>query len=137
MNTVVWRENLTFDATSSTGAKIVLDAYPEDGKVGLGPTPLENLLISIAGCMAMDVLSILEKKRQKVTGYRLEIDGDRPEPGTWPRPYTAIRIRHIVEGEGVELEAVNRAIQLSDEKYCSVLATLRAGATVTHAAQIS
>jgi len=103
-----------------------MDAYPESGGQDLGPTPLEAFLASAAACTAMDVISILEKKRQKVASYRVEIDGERSEPDVYPRPYLCLTLRHIVEGENLDPDAVARAVALSDEKYCTVVATLRA-----------
>ena len=73
----------------------------------------------------MDVISILEKKRQKVTDYRVEIDGERTPQGEFPRPFLSIKVRHILTGENLDPTAVNRAVNLSDEKYCSVSATIR------------
>lgn len=84
----------------------------------------------------MDVISILKKKRQDVTSYRVEIDGDRNPPGQWPRPFTAFRIKHIVEGE-VDPDAVQRAITLSEETYCSVSATLRVLPKITNTWEIA
>ena len=102
-----------------------MDAHGESGGQGLGPSPVEALLASAAACCGMDVVSILEKKRQEVTAYRLEIDGVRAEPGTWPRPFLSITMRHIVTGEDLDPVAVARAVELSDEKYCTVVSTLR------------
>lgn len=99
--------------------------YPEEGQEPIGPTPIEALLSSIAACSAIDVVSILEKKRQKVTGYRVEVEGERVPQGTWPRPFLSITVRHIIKGENIDPAAVARAIELTDEKYCSVIATLR------------
>ena len=115
-----WKRGLRFDAESSSGAKLTMDA-----ETGEAPSPMEALLASLAGCMAMDVASILEKKRQSVASYRIEIEGERPEAGVYPRPFTAVRMRHIVTGDSVDPEAVRRAIELSETKYCSVAATLK------------
>src|SRR5690606_26198081 len=92
-------------------------------------TPLEMLLVSVAACTAADVISILEKKRQDVTEYRVEIEGDRRDE--YPRRFTAFRINHIVHGRGVSEKALADAIQLSDTKYCSVAATVRPAAEIT------
>jgi len=126
MVTVQWKGGRAFEATPPTGNRFVMDAYPDSGGQNLGPTPLEAFLAAAAACTAMDVVSILEKKRQKVTAYQVEIDGERSEPGVYPRPYVSMTIRHIVEGEDVDPEAVDRAVALSEEKYCTVVATLHA-----------
>lgn len=132
MVTVEWKESMVFEAVGDGGNPFMFDAYPESGGQGKGPTPLEGFLGALAACAAMDVVSILAKKRQVVTGYRIEVDGDRTPPGSdYPRPYTALRVRHILRGENLDPDAVARAVQLSDEKYCSVSATLRFGPPVT------
>ena len=121
-----WLDGLGFEAKIPSGHKLVLDnSDPASGGKNRGPSPMETLLVAAAACTAMDVISILEKKRQKVTAYRIEIEGDRPPPGVWPRPFTKIRIHHILSGEKIDPIAVERAIELSETKYCSVMATVR------------
>ncbi len=127
---VNWKENMVFEASTPTGNTLTMDGYPGEGEVSAGLTPLETLLASVAGCSAMDVISVLEKKRQVVTGYRVEIDGERAPEGAWPRPYLSLTIKHIVSGEGLDPVAVARAVELSDTKYCSVVSTLRVSPTV-------
>lgn len=127
---VEWKNGMTFEAEAPSGVNFVMDAHPDHGGQGSGPTPVEALLGSIAACSAMDVISILEKKKQKVTSYRIEVDGLRPEPGQFPRPFTDITIRHIVSGENLDPIAVARSVELSDEKYCTVISTLRTGPTI-------
>lgn len=135
--TLEWTGNgKAFEATPPSGFKIVFDTDPDFGGTGAGPMPLETMVCAIAACTALDVLSILEKKRQKVTAYRIEVDWDRDPPGDWPRPIKAIRIRHVVEGENIEEAALARAIELSDQKYCSATATLRFGPTIANEWQI-
>lgn len=93
------------------------------------PTPVELLLVSVAACTAVDVVSILEKKRQAVTDYRVEITGERRDEH--PRAFTKMRVHHIVYGHDVSEQAVTRAIELSDTKYCSVAATVRPTVEIT------
>ena len=93
------------------------------------PSPLEMLLVSVAACTAVDVVSILKKKRQDVTDYKVEITGTRRDE--YPRAFTAFYIHHIVYGRSVSEKAVADAISLSDEKYCSVAATVRPTAKIT------
>lgn len=116
---------MAFEAKPPSGNGFTLDAHPESGGQNLGPTPVEALLAAAAACSAMDVISILEKKKQVVTGYRLEVDGIRGEEGVYPRPFLSITIKHIVKGENVDPIAVARAVELSDSKYCTVVSTLR------------
>ncbi len=116
---------MLFRAETPSGNSLLMDAYPEEGAKSQGPTPVETLLSAIAACSAMDVVNILEKKRQRVTSYRVEVEGQRIPPGTWPRPFTSITVKHVIQGENIDHDAVRRAIELTDEKYCSVIATLR------------
>lgn len=130
MTTIDWKGQRVFEANPPSGNRFVMDAYPESGGQNLGPTPMEAFIAGAAACSAMDVIQILEKKRQKVTRYSIEIDGERTQEGVYPRPYTSITVKHIVEGDNIDPAAVAQAVQLSDEKYCSVIATLRATPTV-------
>ena len=95
---------------------------------------MEMLLVSVAGCTAADVISILHKKRQDVTEYRVDIEGERAEEH--PRKYVRFHINHIVHGRGVSEKAVADAIKLSEEKYCSVAATVQPTAKITTTFQI-
>lgn len=98
------------------------------------PNPVEMLLVSVAGCTAADVISILQKKRQAVTDYRVEITGTRAEDH--PRKFVTFHIHHIVHGHNVSDKAVADAVELSDTKYCSVAATVRPTATITTSYEI-
>jgi putative redox protein len=128
---VEWRGGMAFEADPPSGVKFMMDANPEFGGQNLGPSPLEAFIAAGAACSGIDVISVLEKKRQKVTSYRVEVDGERTEEGVYPRPYIKLTFRHIVEGEGLDPAAVEHAVKLSDEKYCSVIATLRAAPEIT------
>ncbi len=125
MVTVNWDSGLRFSADVPSGGTFVMDEFPDEGAESKGPTPFEAFQAAIAACSAYDVMVVMTKKRQKVTSYRVEIDGDRGPEGVYPRPFTAIRLRHIIEGEGIDDAAVAQAVRLSDEKYCSCLATVR------------
>jgi len=98
------------------------------------PTPVELLFVSVAACTAVDVVSIMEKKRQAVTDYKVEITGERREEH--PRAFTKMHIHHIVYGHNVSEQALARAIELSDTKYCSVAATVRPTVEITTSFQI-
>lgn len=123
--TVQFAGNEFFIGTPPSGHSQLIDT---NGDRKAAPTPMEMLLVSVAGCTAADVISILQKKRQDVTDYRVEIEADRRDE--FPRAYTAFRINHIVYGRGVSEKAVADAIELSDTKYCSVAATVRPAATI-------
>jgi putative redox protein len=92
-------------------------------------SPVEMLLLAVGSCTAIDVVSILKKKRQDVTDYRVELTGVRREEH--PRSFTKINIHHIVYGRSVSEKAVADAVELSDMKYCSVAATVRPTAAIT------
>lgn len=91
-------------------------------------TPMELLLVALGGCTAVDVESILKKKRQRVSDYRVEVRGVRRDEH--PRAYTRVEVRHVVRGRGVSEAAVAAAVELSETKYCSVAATLRPGVEI-------
>ncbi len=97
-------------------------------------SPLEMLLVSVAACTAVDVVSILQKKRQDVTDYKAEITGQRREEH--PRAFIKLHIHHIVYGRNVSEQAVAQAVELSDTKYCSVAATVRPTAEITTSFEI-
>lgn len=99
------------------------------------PTPMELLLLSLGGCTGADVVSILEKKRQKMTSYEIEVRGERRTEH--PRIYTAIEVIHRFRGHGLDPKAVAHAIELSETKYCSVSAMLRTAANVTSRFEIT
>ena len=111
-----------FVATTPSGHAQVLDT---DTSRAVAASPMELLLIALGGCTAVDVVSILKKKRERVTGYRVEVRGLRREEH--PRAFTRIEVRHIVAGRNVSARAVAQAVELSETKYCSVAATLRPG----------
>lgn len=112
-----------FEAIVPSGGRLSFDTYADEGGDG-GPTPIEGLVASLAACSAMDVVSILQKMRQPVEGYRVEVEWERSPQGEWPRPVVSIRVRHVLKGE-LDPAAVEKAVRLSDEKYCGVTATLR------------
>ncbi|MDT5157886.1 MAG: putative redox protein [Acidobacteriota bacterium] len=99
-----------------------------DSERASAATPMELLLVALGGCTAVDVISILKKKREQVTDYRVEVRGDRRDEH--PRAFTRMEVRHIVRGRNVSEKAVASAIELSETKYCSVAATLRPGVEI-------
>ena len=109
-------------------------AIETNSKRNRAATPMELLLIALGSCTGVDVISILKKKRQRVTDYRIEVSGERREE--FPRSYTRLSVKHIVHGRGLSEPAVARAIELSDQKYCSVAATLRGSAEIVTSYEI-
>ncbi len=122
-------DGMTFVGWATSGKGIVLDARKEVGGRGLGPTPMELILIGLAGCTGMDVVSILRKMRQDLRGLEVRVQAERaPEH---PKVYTKIHIEYIVRGKNISEKSVKRAIELSETKYCSVSAMLEKTATIT------
>ena len=115
-----------FIGTSPSGVSVAIDTK---GDRHSAPTPMEMLLIAVAACTGVDVISILEKKRQDITSYKIEIEGERAEEH--PKKFVRFYVNHIVHGRSVSEKALADAIQLSDEKYCSVAATVRPTAEIT------
>lgn len=117
---------MRFDIKTDSGHTIVVDTPEENA----GASPMELLLVALAGCTGMDIISILRKKRQEVTNYEVRIHGLRAEEH--PKVYKEITIEHIFSGHNIQATAVERAIQLSQEKYCGVGSTLDKTANITH-----
>ena len=117
-----------FKATVGDRYSFDIDTLPEHGGTVPGATPMELVLAGLAGCTAFDVISILRKARQEVTGFRVEVRGERAEHD--PRVYTHIRVEYLLRGRRLSEDAVRRAIELSESKYCSVGAMLRSTAKI-------
>jgi putative redox protein len=114
----VWQGDTAFEVTGGSGATLITD-----GAAKVGHSPMELILSALAGCTGADVIDILRKKRQEVTNFEIRVHGERS--GEHPRVYTEIEIVFIVTGRKVDPEAVRRAVELSENKYCSVSAMLR------------
>jgi putative redox protein len=125
---VEFRGGMAFLATSSNGCAVPLDASPEAGGAGQGVRPIELLLLGLGGCTGMDVIEILRKMRQDVTGYEVLVHGARR--AAHPRIFTRIVVEHVVRGRGLTPEAVRRAVALSATRYCAVSAMLAPAATI-------
>jgi putative redox protein len=119
---VIWKKGMAFDAVTNSGFIIAFDTPVEHGGSGTGSSPMELVLVSLGGCTAMDVISILEKKRQEVTNFEVILHGDRATDH--PKVFTDITVEFVVTGNHIDPEAVNRAVELSQTKYCSVNAML-------------
>jgi len=111
-----------FVATSGTGHHLLID----DAAGNTGAKPIELVAIALAGCTAFDVINILRKKRQQVTGYEVRVEAEQaPNP---PQVFTEVRIHHVITGTDIPSQAVEDAIRLSEEKYCSVGAMVQRSA---------
>ena len=126
--TIILQEGLHFTAMPDSGYPVQLDSSAFVGEPSRGASPMELLLISLAGCTAMDVISILRKKRQNVTGFEIRVHGDRS--ADHPKVFTGFVLEYIVRGIGIDPVAVERSIYLSTETYCSVHAMLEKAATI-------
>lgn len=122
-------DGMAFTAVADSGHEIILDSRTPEREGTRGPSPMELLLMGTAGCTAMDVISILRKKRQHVTAYQVRIHGTRADEH--PQVYTNITIEHIITGHDISEAAVAQAIELSETKYCSASAMMRKTATLT------
>ena len=118
-----WNQGLKFSGTNAYGSAVLLEGALEAGVKTEGFKPLELMLIGLAGCTAMDVISILEKKRQVVTQFKINVHADRAEEH--PRVFSDIVIEYIFSGNDLDPDAVKRAVELSETKYCSAVAMLR------------
>lgn len=132
---VKWVENTVFMGQSGSGHLVMMDGPPEAGGNNLAARPMEMLLLGLGGCSSFDVVSILRKSRQQVTGCELELKSERAE--TEPKVFTAIDLHFVVTGKQLREAAVKRAVELSAEKYCSASIMLeRAGVKITHSYSI-
>jgi putative redox protein len=119
---VIWQQGLTFTGTADSGFSVPLGADPGVGGADDGFHPLELMAVSLAGCTAMDVISILKKKRQDVTAFEVSVHAERAQEH--PRVFTQIKVEYLVTGHHVEQAAVERAMELSKTTYCPAQAML-------------
>jgi putative redox protein len=124
------QEDLFIGITPSKHA-LTLDT---DHERASAPTPMELLLVALGSCTAVDVISILKKKREQVSAYRVEVRGERRTDH--PRSYSRMEVHHVVTGREISEKSVSQAIELSETKYCSVAATLRPSAEIVSTFEI-
>lgn len=127
---VKWIEGMSFAGESGSGHAIVLDGAPESGGRNLGIRPMELMLIGLAGCTAFDVVLILQRGRQPVSDCVVEVDAERAPVD--PKVFTRIHLKYTLSGRDLSPEKVERAIQLSKEKYCSASIMLGQVVEITH-----
>jgi putative redox protein len=127
---VKWVEQVSFLGETESSHAVLMDGSPAAGGRNLGPRPMEMLLLGAGGCTSFDVMSILKKSRQAISGCYVELDAERAE--TDPKVFTKIHMHFVVTGKGIKPEAVEKAIKLSAEKYCSASIMLGATAAITH-----
>jgi putative redox protein len=121
---------MTFVGESGSGHSVVMDGAPEAGGRNLGVRPMEMLLLGLGGCTAFDVVSILHKSRQKIVDCEVEIEAERA--AEVPRVFTSIHVHFVISGKALDPARVERAVNLSADKYCSASRMLEKAATITH-----
>jgi putative redox protein len=125
-----WKGKMVFEAKTESGYSVLMDAKPEVGGEDKGPRPMELLMVSLGGCTAMDVVSILKKMRADLESMTINIDSERaPEH---PKIFSRINIEYNFTGRNITEENVKKAIKLSQDKYCSVAAMLKEKAEITY-----
>jgi putative redox protein len=131
---IKWVQDVMFVGESGSGHSVVMDGAPEAGGRNLGVRPMEMLLLGLGGCSAFDVMSILKRGRQAVTDCVVDLDAERAT--TDPKVFIRINLRYVVSGRGLDRHKVERAVQLSAEKYCSASAILSRTAQITHSIEL-
>jgi putative redox protein len=132
---VEWKGNYRLEAKNEKGLVVNFDAPKEHGGEETALSPMENVLASLAACSSFHVLTILKKKRQKVSNYSVEATAERRENPP-PRVFTKIHLKYKVKGQNISPQAVESAIKLSEEKYCSVGGMLQKTVPITSSFEI-
>jgi len=127
---VRWFNGMSFVAETGSGHLVAMDGAPEAGGRNLAPRPMELLLAGAGGCTSFDVVMILKRGHQEISGCEVKLTAQRAD--TDPKVFTGIHMHFVVTGKGLKPEAVERAIKLSAEKYCSATIMLGKTAEVTH-----
>jgi putative redox protein len=132
---VKWVDGVMFVGESGSGHSVVMDGPADHGGRNMGVRPMEMILLGLGGCASFDVVNILKKARQNVTGCHAELDAERAD-GV-PSPFTKIHIRFVVSGHDLKESQVERAVKLSAEKYCSASIMLEAaGVELSHSIEV-
>lgn len=127
-------DGITFVAKGNSNHWVVMDGSPDFGGSLAGSTPKELLLMALAGCTSSDVVPILKKRRVPLQGFEVNVKGVEREEH--PRIFTAVHVEYVFYGDGINPADIERAIELSDTKYCSVSAILKASVPITHSYRI-
>jgi len=127
---ISWKGNVSFLAESGSGHTVLMDGAPEAGGQNLGPRPMELLLMGLGGCSSFDVVLILKKARQEISDCVVEIEAQRASSD--PKVFTDIHLHFIITGHNIKTQQVERAIDLSAEKYCSASIMLKQTVNITH-----
>ena len=135
--TVSWlgQDGMSFSAEVGSGHLLNMDGAPEAGGRNLAPRPMELLLAGAGGCTAFDVVMILKKARQNIHGCKVHVNAQRAQED--PKVFTHIHFKFIVTGKNLDLNRVNKAVDLSHEKYCSATIMLSKTAEISHSIEIN
>ncbi len=131
---VKWLDHMTFVGEAGSGHAVVMDGPPEHGGRNVGIRPMEMMLLGLGGCTAFDVVHILKKARQPVIDCEVRLEAERAADP--PAVFTAIHLRYLVRGRGLSPAQVERAVELSAQKYCSASIMLAKTADITHEVEI-
>jgi len=129
-----WQEGLRFEGTSAFGHKIITDGAKAAGGTEMGYKATELVLFGLAACTGIDVVKILEKMRQQLTGLEIEVKGQQPDE--YPKPFNKIDIKYIFTGKNLNKDKIATAIGLSKDKYCMVSQSLSGVAKINHEVEI-
>ena len=132
---VQWLDGRAFVGESGSGHAVVMDGAPDSGGRNIGVRPMEMLLLGLGGCTAFDVVMILERMREKVTAFDVALEAERAAED--PKVFTHVKIIYKLTGRGLKPANVERAINLSAEKYCSASIMFGKTATIEHSFEIS
>ncbi len=127
---ITWINGRAFLGESGSGHGVIIDGAPEAGGRNLGVRPMEMLLLGLGSCTAFDVVMILEKGREKITGCEVALEAERAS--VEPKVFTAVKLIYTFRGHGLNPASVERAVKLSAEKYCSASIMFEKTATLTH-----
>ncbi|MHC1707209.1 MAG: OsmC family protein [Bacteroidales bacterium] len=130
---VKWEKGMAFNAEVN-GHNIILDAHQASGGENKGPTPKALVLGSLGGCSGMDVVSILSKMKVEIEGFEMKIEAEQTEEH--PKIYHSIHITYVFTGKDLPIDKLEKAISLSQEKYCGVSAMLRGVSKITHSIEV-
>jgi putative redox protein len=127
---IKWIDNMTFVGEAGSGHAVIMDGPPDHGGRNLATRPMEMVLMGLGGCTAFDIMNILKKARQVVTGCEVNVEAERADG--IPAVFTRIHVHYVVRGQGLADKQVQRAVELSAEKYCSVTVMLAKSVAITH-----
>lgn len=131
---VTWQEGLLFEGSVDLAPVFKVDGNPPVDGLKQGASPMQLVAVGLVGCTAMDVISILQKMRQDVTDFEVSFEGERADEH--PKVFTHIKVEYVIHGRDIDPEKVEKAINLSSERYCSVQAMLQQAATIEHSYRI-